>query len=72
MYVQEELLKQARAMATAIAQNSPRAVQGSKVCLNFAEDHSTSDSLNQVIDSNLQSLDQYNILSLRSGSEFQN
>eukprot|EP01116_Phalansterium_solitarium_P013773 TRINITY_DN31187_c0_g1_i1.p2 TRINITY_DN31187_c0_g1~~TRINITY_DN31187_c0_g1_i1.p2 ORF type:complete len:307 (+),score=98.82 TRINITY_DN31187_c0_g1_i1:99-923(+) len=41
----EELLKGARSMAEAIAANSPLVVQGTKVQLNYALEHTTDDSL---------------------------
>ena len=42
------MLKAGRALALEISKNSPRAVQGTKICLNYAENHSTADALNQV------------------------
>jgi len=42
------MLKGARELASRIAQNSPLVVQGSKICLNYADEHPTADSLNQV------------------------
>lgn len=44
----EALLEAARAMAQEIAANSPLAVQGSKRVLQFAEEHTIADSLDQV------------------------
>lgn len=38
---QEEMLKGARAIAAQIASNSPLVVQGTKVSLNYAEEHTT-------------------------------
>lgn len=45
---QEELLAAAREMAGRIAALSPLVIQGTKIALNFAEDHAIEDSLNQV------------------------
>jgi len=44
----EKLLEEAREMAKKIAQFSPLAVQGTKLCLNYAEEHSISEGLAQV------------------------
>jgi len=44
----DELLKGARAMATKIADNSPLVVQGTKISLEYADEHSTLDGLNQI------------------------
>lgn len=43
-----EMLNAVREKAKVIASNPPVAVQGSKIALNYAENHSTEDSLNQV------------------------
>jgi len=45
---QEQMLTAARAMAAKIAALSPLAVQGTKVTLNYADDHSLRDGLKQV------------------------
>jgi len=45
----EKLLEEAREMAKKIAQFSPLAVQGTKLCLNYAEEHSISEGLAQVV-----------------------
>jgi enoyl-CoA hydratase len=39
----EDLLKGARAMATRIAANSPLVVQGTKISLDYSDEHSTID-----------------------------
>eukprot|EP01120_Amphizonella_sp_Union-15-10_P014168 TRINITY_DN6789_c0_g1_i1.p1 TRINITY_DN6789_c0_g1~~TRINITY_DN6789_c0_g1_i1.p1 ORF type:complete len:271 (-),score=55.29 TRINITY_DN6789_c0_g1_i1:31-843(-) len=44
----EILLKEARSLCAQIATNSPLVVQGSKVALNYAQEHGTNDSLDQV------------------------
>jgi len=44
----EEMLKDARLLAEKIAANSLLVVQGVKVALNYADEHSTEDSLNQI------------------------
>jgi Delta3,5-Delta2,4-dienoyl-CoA isomerase len=44
----DTLLSQANAMAARIAAHSPRAVQGTKAVLNYADEHTTADSLNHV------------------------
>eukprot|EP01100_Stratorugosa_tubuloviscum_P013223 TRINITY_DN650_c1_g1_i1.p1 TRINITY_DN650_c1_g1~~TRINITY_DN650_c1_g1_i1.p1 ORF type:complete len:313 (-),score=139.26 TRINITY_DN650_c1_g1_i1:66-905(-) len=44
----ETLLKHSRAIVNAIAQNSPLVVQGTKIVLNYADEHSVSDGLEQV------------------------
>jgi len=44
----DDLLKGARKMAENIAKNSPLAVQGTKIALNYAEQHTTQDALDQV------------------------
>jgi len=44
----DEMLKAARDIAQKIAMNSPLAVQATKVVLNYADEHTEQDSLNQV------------------------
>ena len=44
----DDLLKAARTMAAKIASNSPLVVQGTKISLDYADEHSTMDSLNQI------------------------
>jgi enoyl-CoA hydratase/carnithine racemase len=44
----EELLKNARDIAKLISFNSPLVVQGTKISLNYADEHTTKDSLNQI------------------------
>eukprot|EP00008_Paramoeba_atlantica_P007799 CAMPEP_0201489678 /NCGR_PEP_ID=MMETSP0151_2-20130828/23300_1 /ASSEMBLY_ACC=CAM_ASM_000257 /TAXON_ID=200890 /ORGANISM="Paramoeba atlantica, Strain 621/1 / CCAP 1560/9" /LENGTH=270 /DNA_ID=CAMNT_0047875355 /DNA_START=30 /DNA_END=842 /DNA_ORIENTATION=+ len=58
---QEEMLKAGRALALEISKNSPRAVQGTKICLNYAENHSTADALNQMAFFNTSFLDKEDI-----------
>jgi len=45
---QDALLAAARAMAARIAGLSPIVLQGTKIAMNFAEDHTVEDSLNQI------------------------
>eukprot|EP00026_Physarum_polycephalum_P013390 Phypoly_transcript_13785.p1 GENE.Phypoly_transcript_13785~~Phypoly_transcript_13785.p1 ORF type:complete len:215 (+),score=27.04 Phypoly_transcript_13785:390-1034(+) len=45
---QKKLLEGARELAKKIAANSPLAVQGTKVVLNYAEEHSIQDGLEQI------------------------
>jgi enoyl-CoA hydratase len=45
---QEEMLKHVMALAKEIAEKSPLAVHGSKVMINYARDHSTTDSLDYI------------------------
>lgn len=45
----EALLDAAISLATTIARKSPIAVQGSKVNLNYARDHTTEDSFNFIV-----------------------
>lgn len=45
----EALLSAAFALASEIASKSPVAVQGTKVVLNYSQDHTVSDSLNFVV-----------------------
>eukprot|EP01121_Diplochlamys_sp_Union-15-3_P000078 TRINITY_DN1006_c0_g1_i1.p1 TRINITY_DN1006_c0_g1~~TRINITY_DN1006_c0_g1_i1.p1 ORF type:complete len:125 (+),score=29.33 TRINITY_DN1006_c0_g1_i1:140-514(+) len=44
----EKLLAGARALAQKIASNSSLVVQGTKLTMNYADEHSVEDSLNQV------------------------
>ncbi len=45
---QQELLQAARALANKIASNSPLVVQGTKVALNYADEHNTEDALEHI------------------------
>jgi enoyl-CoA hydratase/carnithine racemase len=45
----EALLDAAITLASVIARKSPIAVQGSKINLNYARDHSTDDSFNFIV-----------------------
>jgi delta(3,5)-delta(2,4)-dienoyl-CoA isomerase len=45
----EALLDAAISIASVIARKSPVAVQGSKINLNYARDHSTDDSFNFIV-----------------------
>lgn len=45
----EALLDAAISLASTIARKSPIAVQGSKVNLNYARDHTTEDSFNFIV-----------------------
>ena len=44
----DELLQAARTMAKKIASNSALVVQGTKITLEYADEHPTSDALNQI------------------------
>merc|ERR1719223_993526 len=57
----DALLEQGRKLAEKIAANSPRAVQGTKISLRFAENHSTSESLDQIAYYNTSFLDEEDI-----------
>ena len=50
----EALLDAALSLASVIARKSPVAVQGSKINLNYARDHSIDDSFNYIVSSSLE------------------
>lgn len=45
---QDELLKAAREMASKIAGLSPIVIQGTKIAMNYAQDHTVEESLDQI------------------------